>query len=180
MGALSVRVDFEHFRLRDGIGSVPTAAQELLVVGGRELDVDQIAVRWSWIQRFGKWRARSWGSGHRVLGDLEIDGGRGSGWPLEALRARIGVDRSFFAPHNRLGIDIEVDSLGAHGDDLTGAFGGTVPASTVVDLEFWLSLRDAEIAFAYDNLLDAERSEVLGTFHRGRQLRMILSWPLTN
>ena len=81
---------------------------------------------------------------------------------------------------NRIGVDLDVDFMGEHFDDLTAAIGGVVPESTTLDTRIWLAIRDAELFFAVDNVLDADRMEVLGTVRRYRQFRFGLTWDFFN
>ena len=70
--------------------------------------------------------------------------------------------------------------MGEHFDDLTAPLGGVVPSSSTLDSRAWLMIRNAELYFAVDNVLDAERTEVLGTWRRFRQFRFGLTWTFFN
>lgn len=171
----------ESYRLREGIGWSDEATTGARTVGGLELEVEQAR---GFVYRPWRW----WGidafvlaAGHRVLGDLELDASRGAGWPLYATRVQVGAARDFFAPYNRLGFDVVSHVLGPRFDDRLGPIGGSDRESLVeIDVHLWLRIRDAELRLAYDNLLDAELDEVLGTRRRPRQMRLSLRWDFFN
>jgi hypothetical protein len=175
-----LRLGIEHWRLRDGIGWVREGVDQARFVGGLELDRTQLVggLRWRHGVGSGEWHLTAWG--HRVLGRLQRDESRGGGWPLYASFARLGISHPFFSSHNRIGIDVVSRVTGPRFDDRHVILGATSPAVRELDLEASLVIRDAEIRVGYDNLLDATLDEVLGTFRRGRQLRLSLRWDFFN
>ena len=179
-GRLSLSATYSLWRLEGGIGWIPDGPGVARVVGGLDTDLDMIEATLSYTHRFGEVRMRLLGRGHYIPGSIELVGSRPGGWPRAAALGRIGLDREFFSPRNRIGIDLDVDFMGEHFDDLTAPIGGVVSAATTVDTRAWLAIRDAEIFFALDNFLDAERMEVLGTYRRFRQFRFGLTWNFYN
>jgi outer membrane receptor protein involved in Fe transport len=111
---------------------------------------------------------------------VELEASRPAGWPAEAAQLRVGLDRAFFSPRNRIGVDVEGNYLGEHYDDLTAPLGGVVPSTFVLDSRAFLKIRDAEVFFGVENALDEVRMEVLGTWRRPRQYRLGLNWDFFN
>lgn len=179
-GRLDWELGYALWRLSEGIGWEAGTDQTAVVVSGLETDVDMVDVVLRYTQEFGSVRVRLLARGHWLPGDLESTAGRPGGFPRGAAVARIGFDRDFFSPRNRIGIDVEADFMGEHFDDLTGPIGGVVPSSTTLDTRAWLMIRTAELFLAVDNVLDEERMEVLGTWRRFRQFRFGLTWNFYN
>ncbi len=188
-GRLTMSATYSFWRLERGIGWIPDDSvpaplpgepRTALTVGDLETDVDMIEATLRYSRRFGTVRMRLLGRGHYMPGGMELVGSRPGGWPRAAALARIGFDRPFFSPRNRIGVDLDVDFMGEHFDDLTAAIGGVVPGTTTLDVRFWLAIRDAEIFFAIDNFLDENRMEVLGTTRRYSQFRFGLTWNFYN
>lgn len=179
-GRVEWSLGYSAWWLSRGIGWEATGARQAQVISGLETDLDMLDahLRVSWY--LGAVRLRLYGRGHYMPGGLTLAGGRPGGFPRAAALGRIGLDRVFFSPRNRIGIDLDADFLGEHFDDLTGPIGGVVPASTTLDTRAWLLIRDAELFFAVDNFLDEERVEVLGTRRRYRQFRFGLTWTFYN
>jgi hypothetical protein len=174
----------DRWRLREGVGWRPdpsTGSDVAQVSGDGELDVTtSVAIaRWNWVA--AAWALRGAAHGQRVLGTLEPDLGRGGGWPEWNVRTRVLLDRRFFSVHNRLGLEIDVAGLGPRHDDAVAAFSDLrLPTRWRLDARVRLMIRDAVIGVGFDNLLDTDQDEVLGTFRRGRQLRWQLDWTFYN
>lgn len=172
----------ERWRLRDGIGWIADG-EVARVVGDREVDALQVRGALDTAVRFGRadWRIRLRTQGHFVIDEIEVDADRGVGWPRWQARTRVGLDRTFFASHNRLGVDVEIHGRGTARDDALGPVAAVeVPVGWDVGGRVWLRVRDAEMSINYDNVLDRELTEVAGTFRRARQLRWQLVWPFFN
>lgn len=180
-GGFVLGAGLEAYRLREGIGWEVGGPTEARTVGGLELDVEQVQ---GFVYRPWDW----WGvdffalaAGHRVLSELERDASRGAGWPLYASRVQVGAARDFFAPYNRIGFDLVSQVLGPRFDDRLAPVGSSQRQTLLqLDLQLWLRVRDAELRLAWDNLLDEELDEVLGTRRRPRQMRLSLKWDFYN
>jgi hypothetical protein len=171
----------EHWRLRDGIGWETFSAGDARFRGGLELDRTQLVGSLQTRRDWGNTELHLVVWGHRLLGSLRRDASRGGGWPIYASRTRAGFSRPFFSSHNRWGLDVISRVLGPRFDDrhvVLGASNGDILHE--LNLETALQIRDAEIRLSYDNLLDVELEEVLGTFRRGRQMRLSLRWDFFN
>jgi hypothetical protein len=188
-GRLSVSATYSVWRLERGIGwipddSVPEPApgqpRVARTVGDLGTDLDMVEATLRYSRRFGTIRMRLLGRAHYMPGGIELVGSRPGGWPQAAALARVGLDRHFFSPRNHIGVDLDVDFMGEHFDDLTAAIGGVVPGTVTLDARAWLAIRDAEIFFAIDNFLDENRTEVLGTTRRYSQFRFGLNWIFYN
>ncbi len=171
----------ESWRLRDGIGWETLPDGSAPFVGDLGLDRQQIV---GTLQTRRHWNRQEFSfsaSGHRVVSSLRRSGSRGGGWPLYSARADLGLSRPFFSQHNRLGMDLVGQVLGPRFDDRHVVLGASDSDPLyVLDLRVWLKIRDAELRISYDNLLDARLEEVLGTFRRGRQMRLSLRWDYFN
>jgi hypothetical protein len=188
-GRLGVSATYSVWRLERGIGWIPddsvpdpSPGQPRLArtVGDLESTLDMIEATLRYSRRFGTIRMRLLGRGHYMPGGIELVGSRPGGWPRAAVLGRVGFDRHFFSPRNHIGVDLDVDFMGEHFDDLTAAIGGVVPGTMTLDARAWLAIRDAEIFFAIDNFLDENRIEVLGTTRRYSQFRFGLTWNFYN
>lgn len=181
---LALQVGLDHWRLREGVGWTPGPSDELdeaHVTSRVELDVNTMSASGNLAIGLGSTSVRVTAHGQRVLGSLESEAGRGAGWPQWHVRARLLADRRFFSVHNRLGIELDTAGLGPRFDDAVGAFSALeLPTRWRIDGRVLLSIRDAAMSVGYDNLLDTEIDEVLGTFRRGRQLRWQLDWTFYN
>lgn len=172
----------ERWQLEDGIGWEPDG-DAARVVGDREIDAVQVRGNLGRTWRFGRadWRVRVRTQGHFVVAEADPTAGRGVGWPRWQWRTRFGVDRDFFSPRNRLGVDVEAYGRGPARDDGLGPLGAVeVPTTWDVGARVWLRVRDAEMSLNFDNALDRRLDEVAGTFRRPRQLRWQLVWPFFN
>jgi hypothetical protein len=179
-GRLQWSLAYSLWSLSRGIGWEPVGTGTAQVVSGVETDLGMLEASLMVVRNLGRVRMRLMARGHWLPGSLESAAGRPGGFPREAVFARLGLDREFFSPRNRIGIDVETEFMGEHFDDLTAPLGGVVPSSSTLDSRAWLMIRNAELYFAVDNMLDAERMEVLGTWRRFRQFRFGLTWNFFN
>ena len=185
-GATHVDLAVERWWVRDGIGWRPDSETGTAVVSG-DLSSDAWLAR-ARIHRASRfrlrgadWRLRLLAQGHAVLGEVEIDGDRGVGWPPWQAYGRLGLDREFFSPRNRIGIDLDAHAWGAHRDDGLGPVGDLeVPSDLTLSTRAWLRVRDAEMSVNFDHVLGGEAVEVLGTQRRSSQRRWQLVWSFFN
>ncbi len=186
LGSWALEVAFDRWRLRDGIGWRADAETDRAVVeAGLETEAWQVRGRVARSVRFdllgGAWTARLLGQGQWVPDGVEVEASRGVGHPRWHGGMRLGLEREFFSPRNRLGVDVEFAGHGAHRDDGLAAVGSVeLPSAWWTNARVWLRVRDAEMSLNLDNPLDRERDEVVGTVRRGRQLRWQLVWPFFN
>jgi hypothetical protein len=186
VGAWALDVALDRWQLRDGIGWRADAATGRAVVeAGIETEAWQLRGRVARSTRFdllgGRWTFRLLGQGQWVPDGVDVEASRGVGYPRWHGRTRMGLDREFFSPRNRLGVDVEFAGHGAHRDDGLGPVDTIeLPSAWWASARLWLRVRDAEMSLNLDNALDRERDEVLGTVRRGRQLRWQLVWPFFN
>ncbi len=174
-------LSLDRWRLRDGVGW-DALGDTARVRGGVESEAWGLRAGWRRVRGHEGWRILVSVDGVWLFDPPIAQAGLGSSVPERTADLRLTVSRPFFAPHNRLGLSVDLRTWSAHGDPLRGPWlnGVRLPSSTRVDLRAWLKIRDAELGIAYDNLADATIEEVAGTQRRPRQLRWTLSWPFRN
>lgn len=125
-------------------------------------------------------------AGFYALDDLQAVAGRGTGWPKWRAEGRVAIWTRFFHDNNTLRLDYSLNSLGERLDDLVSPLPSAagidtnLPTESRHDLRLSLRIREAELYFAWDNVLDATITEVFGGRDRGRQRRLGLYWRFYN